>query len=168
MNSCSRDISRLKKPMVISVFTPRCWAMFNTKAVFPIEGRAAMITRSDGWNPDVRASMSTNPLGTPVTSPLCSCSFSMVAKLPCTRSRSGTKPVWMLSSAIAKICCSADAFTEAGRGKKAADYTAFLDANGLQDARIGVLRALVDTDDADTAVIQLFERAVEDLRHPDT
>ncbi len=58
----------------------------------------------------------------------------------------------------------ADPFTEAGRGKKAADYTAFLDANGLQDARIGVLRALVDTDDADTAVTKLFERAVEDLR----
>ena len=81
--------------------------MFSTNAVLPMDGRPAMMVRSEGWNPDVRASMSTNPLGTPVTSPLCSCSFSMVAKLPCTRSRSGTNPVWMLSSAMEKISCSA-------------------------------------------------------------
>ncbi|HQT95500.1 MAG TPA: amidase family protein, partial [Thermoanaerobaculaceae bacterium] len=34
-----------------------------------------------------------------------------------------------------------DAATAAGRGKAAADYTVFLDANGLKGARIGVARA---------------------------
>jgi Asp-tRNA(Asn)/Glu-tRNA(Gln) amidotransferase A subunit family amidase len=57
----------------------------------------------------------------------------------------------------------ADPYTEAGRGRKADDYTAFLDSAGLQGARIGVLRALVDTEDADSAVTAIFERAIEDL-----
>ena len=57
----------------------------------------------------------------------------------------------------------ADPYTEAGRGRKADDYTAFLDSAGLQGARIGVLRALVDTEDADSAVTAVFERAIEDL-----
>ncbi len=55
-------------------------------------------------SPDVISSRSTKPVGTPVTSPLCCCSFSIVAKLLCTRSRSGTKPARIRSSAIAKIC----------------------------------------------------------------
>jgi Asp-tRNA(Asn)/Glu-tRNA(Gln) amidotransferase A subunit family amidase len=58
----------------------------------------------------------------------------------------------------------ADPYTEAGRGRKADDYTAFLDPAGLQGARIGVLRALVDTDDADSAVTAVFEQAVRDLQ----
>jgi Asp-tRNA(Asn)/Glu-tRNA(Gln) amidotransferase A subunit family amidase len=58
----------------------------------------------------------------------------------------------------------ADPYTEAGRNRKEADYTTFLDTNGLQDARIGVLRELVNTDDADTAVIAVFEQAVQDLQ----
>ncbi len=40
--------------------------MFKQKAVFPIEGRAAMMTSSDGWKPEVNLSKSTKPLGTPV------------------------------------------------------------------------------------------------------
>ena len=58
----------------------------------------------------------------------------------------------------------ADPYTEAGRGRREDDYTAFLDVGGLQGARIGVLRALVDTDDADPTVIAVFERAVRDLQ----
>ncbi len=58
----------------------------------------------------------------------------------------------------------ADPYTEHGRDRKDADYTRFLETDGLQGARIGVLRALVDTEDADPEVIALFERAVEDLR----
>ncbi len=58
----------------------------------------------------------------------------------------------------------ADPYTEAGRGRRADDYTAFLDTAGLRGARIGVLRALVDTDDADSAVIAVFEQAVRDLQ----
>lgn len=58
----------------------------------------------------------------------------------------------------------ADPYTSAGRGKKAESYLAFLDRDGAAGARIGVLRALVDTEDADSAVTRVFEEAVEDLR----
>ena len=46
----------------------------------------------------------------------------------------------------------ADPYTEAGRGRKEADYTEGLEPNALQGARIGVLRSLVDGEDTDTAV----------------
>lgn len=57
----------------------------------------------------------------------------------------------------------ADPYTEHGRNRKEADYTAFLDAGGLQGARIGVLRSLVDQEDADTAILRIFEEALGDL-----
>ena len=57
----------------------------------------------------------------------------------------------------------ADSYTEAGRGRKEDDYTSFLDRDGLQGARIGVLRALVDTEDADSAVVAVFENALGEL-----
>jgi len=56
-----------------------------------------------------------------------------------------------------------DYLTELGRGRRESDYTAFLEADGLEGKRIGVLRALVDTDDADPEVIAVFERALADL-----
>jgi len=58
----------------------------------------------------------------------------------------------------------ADPYTELGKGKREADYTSFLRADGLKGARLGVLRALVDTEDADPEVIALFDKAVDDLR----
>ncbi|MCY3610895.1 MAG: amidase family protein [Gemmatimonadetes bacterium] len=57
----------------------------------------------------------------------------------------------------------ADPYTEAGRGRPEDDYTTFLDASGLQGARIGVLRALVDTEDADSAVVAVFEQSLTEL-----
>jgi len=57
----------------------------------------------------------------------------------------------------------ADPYTEPARDMAPVDYTAFLDADALEGARIGVLRPLVDTDDADPEVTAVFERAVEDL-----
>ena len=57
----------------------------------------------------------------------------------------------------------ADPYTEAGRGRKEADYTAGLTTNALQGARIGVLRSLVDGEDTDSAVARVFEQAVADL-----
>jgi amidase len=56
-----------------------------------------------------------------------------------------------------------DPYTADGAGKKPADYTAFLDKDGLKGARVGVLRALSDVEDADPAVIAIFDQAVEDL-----
>lgn len=58
----------------------------------------------------------------------------------------------------------ADPYTELGKGKRENDYTAFLARDALEGKRIGVLRALVDTDDADPQVIEIFERAVDELR----
>jgi len=57
----------------------------------------------------------------------------------------------------------ADPYTEAGRTHRARDYTSFLDHEGLEGARIGVLRALVNREEADTAIVQLFETAVGDM-----
>jgi amidase len=57
----------------------------------------------------------------------------------------------------------ADPYTEAGRGRRAEDYTDFLDPQGLQGARIGVLRALADPAASDTAVLRVFDAAVADL-----
>lgn len=57
----------------------------------------------------------------------------------------------------------ADPYTKAGRGLREDDYAAFLDRDGLRGARIGVLRALVDTEDADSAVVRVFEEALADL-----
>ncbi len=57
----------------------------------------------------------------------------------------------------------ADPYTEAGRGRKEADYTVALDVDGLRGARIAVMRELVDTEDADSAVVRVFEQAVADL-----
>jgi Asp-tRNA(Asn)/Glu-tRNA(Gln) amidotransferase A subunit family amidase len=56
-----------------------------------------------------------------------------------------------------------DPLTEDGKDKKETDYTAFLDKNGLDGARIGVLRALVNTEDADPQVVTVFEQALKDL-----
>ena len=57
----------------------------------------------------------------------------------------------------------ADPYTDAGKDRREADYTAFLDTNALHGKRIGVLRSLVDTEDADPAVIEVFEQALRDL-----
>ncbi len=57
----------------------------------------------------------------------------------------------------------ADPYTELGRGRREADYTAQLSGSGLEGVRIGVLRSLVEREDADTAVVRVFQEAVEDL-----
>lgn len=58
----------------------------------------------------------------------------------------------------------ADPYTEAGRDARKEDYTSFLNADGLEGARLGVLRRLVDAEDIDPEVEALFEQALEDLR----
>lgn len=58
----------------------------------------------------------------------------------------------------------ADPFTEAGRGRREADYTTFLDADALVGKVFGVLREFVDHEDADPEITALFEAALDDLR----
>ena len=56
----------------------------------------------------------------------------------------------------------ADPVTRHSEGQMPADYRQFLDENGLQGARIGVLRVLSD-DDPHPEVHALFEQAIADL-----
>lgn len=56
-----------------------------------------------------------------------------------------------------------DPYTEHGQRRNEDDYTTFLDPEGLRGTRVGVLRSLV-TDDADSAVVRVFEQALIDLR----
>ncbi len=58
---------------------------------------------------------------------------------------------------------SADPYTAAGRDQLQDDYTLFLERDALHGKRIGVLRALVDTDDADAEVTGVFAQALADL-----
>ena len=41
--------------------------MLSAKAVFPIEGRPAMMMKSLAWNPEVISSSLPNPVASPVT-----------------------------------------------------------------------------------------------------
>jgi len=57
-----------------------------------------------------------------------------------------------------------DPYTEVVRGREAEDYTRALVGGGLEGVRLGVLRALVDVEDADPEILELFEAAVDHLR----
>ncbi len=57
----------------------------------------------------------------------------------------------------------ADPVTEASIGRIPDDYLDFLDPNGLRGARIGVVRALIDTPTADSEIAALMEQALVDL-----
>jgi Asp-tRNA(Asn)/Glu-tRNA(Gln) amidotransferase A subunit family amidase len=59
---------------------------------------------------------------------------------------------------------AADPVTEAGTGRVKPDYTRYLKAEGLRGARLGVLRALVDTATADDEVQMRMAEAIADLR----
>ncbi len=57
----------------------------------------------------------------------------------------------------------ADPYTAAGKGRQQPDYTEFLQVRGLVAKRVGVLRALVNTQDADPEITLLFEAALNDM-----
>ncbi|MGI9203615.1 MAG: amidase [Woeseiaceae bacterium] len=57
----------------------------------------------------------------------------------------------------------ADPYTIAGKDHHVDDYTQFLDKNALRGKKIGVLGALVSTEDADEEITQVFTQAVADL-----
>ncbi|MEE9168210.1 MAG: amidase family protein, partial [bacterium] len=59
----------------------------------------------------------------------------------------------------------ADPSTAACIGRVPEDYMRFLDKDGLKGARIGVLRALIDTPEADPEVKELMNQAIHDLRN---
>ena len=47
--------------------------------------------------------------------------------------------------------------------KREPDYTKFLNADGLEGKRLGVFRFLVDHDDADEEILELFYDAIDDM-----
>ena len=57
-----------------------------------------------------------------------------------------------------------DPVMEKGKGKLPDDYLPFLLKNGLKGARIGVLRDISDTVDADPEVLALFNQSLQDMR----
>ncbi len=57
----------------------------------------------------------------------------------------------------------ADPYTAYRPRQKGVDYTEFLDRQALKGKRIGVLRALVQSSDADPEVVEVFNRAVVEL-----
>ncbi|MGW8309938.1 MAG: amidase [Thiogranum sp.] len=58
----------------------------------------------------------------------------------------------------------ADPVTAAAAGRVVDDYTVYLRKDGLKGARLGVLRALVDSAEADIEVTEAMERAIAQLR----
>ena len=58
----------------------------------------------------------------------------------------------------------ADPLTRTAAGHVKADYTVYFRPEGLQGARLGVLRALMDSGDADFEVLDAMDRAIEELR----
>ena len=58
-----------------------------------------------------------------------------------------------------------DPITSAAQGRTHDDYSAYLDADGLRGARIGVMRQLSNREGADTEVLVHFEEAVDDMRN---
>ena len=57
----------------------------------------------------------------------------------------------------------ADPATAAGKGRVVDDYTVYLRPDGLKGARLGVLRTLVNTSDADMEVVAAMDRAIKEL-----
>ena len=57
----------------------------------------------------------------------------------------------------------ADPLTMSAAGHVKPDYSVYLKPDGLHGARLGVLRALVDTDDADFEVVDTMDKAIDEL-----
>jgi Asp-tRNA(Asn)/Glu-tRNA(Gln) amidotransferase A subunit family amidase len=58
-----------------------------------------------------------------------------------------------------------DPVTARSRGRQREDYASSLVRDGLRGSRIGVLRQAYERDTTDAEIVQVFMRAVEDLRH---
>ena len=112
--SCSRDISREKKATLrwaeeILMFL----AMFNTKAVLPMDGRAATMMKSPFWKPLVRASREGKPLARPVMDSLF-LNFRVISwSSDCTASPIGVKSERLSSRVTSRMDFSASSVISA-------------------------------------------------------
>ena len=59
---------------------------------------------------------------------------------------------------------TADPYSRLLEGREVGDYASRLDPEGLEGARVGVLRALAQPSESDSSVLRLFDRAVADMR----
>ena len=59
---------------------------------------------------------------------------------------------------------AADPYSRLLQGRETGKYAASPGPDGLEGARVGVLRALADPSESDSSVLRLFDRAVADLR----
>ena len=107
LTSCSLDISREK--MATQRFSRMVMysAILRTRAVLPMEGRAATRIKSAGWRPAVRLSRSVKPVDRPVTLPWMREACSILSMALRTIWRMGTKLEAVLLWEISKILFSA-------------------------------------------------------------
>ena len=101
------DISSVKSATGTLWRTPRFAAMQRPSADFPIDGRAARMTRLPGWKPDVRRSSSLYPDGTPVTSAPISTSWEIRSKLSLSSASMCEKSLVTRCWPSSKTICSA-------------------------------------------------------------
>ena len=92
-----------------------CCATFRQNAVLPMAGRAATMTRSDGWKPAVLSSKSLNPDATPVIDCPPAWSDSMRSIVGQSSSLSRMNPSVFRVSETSKIRCSALSRTSSAR-----------------------------------------------------
>lgn len=58
-----------------------------------------------------------------------------------------------------------DPVTIASQGRKEESYSFYLQSDGLQGARIGVMRVISDKDTTEPKILELMDRAIADMRH---
>ena len=105
--NCSLGISKENITTLFPSLNAAFSAIFKANVVFPIDGLAAIRTISPFWNPDVFASKSVNPEGTPVICPLLLKSLSISRKPLSRTSLNASKSLVLLFSAISNIFFSA-------------------------------------------------------------
>ena len=126
--SCTLLISSEKTAVGISRSIAIFFAIESTKAVLPIAGRAAMITRSGDCQPDVILSKAWNPEGIPEIEPVFIAAFSIrlkassitgsicvtsrfcerceISKIPASAVCISSSTSWVSSKPISSICAA--------------------------------------------------------------
>ena len=129
--SCSELISSEKMPTGTPWRTAALRAISKASDVLPIDGRAAMMTRSEGWKPESRSSMAGNPEGTPRRPVWVLCNSSRRSKLSARASLTEMKPRRSSCWDKAKIFCSTSSkISPVGRD--------WLKANSLAAAAVSI------------------------------
>ena len=103
----SRDISIEKMATGRPSRMATCEATLSASEVLPMPGRAARISRLEGWKPAVIRSRSRKPLGTPVMSRPLLCSSEIRSNEAFSSSLIGLKSLEIRWLAISNTTCSA-------------------------------------------------------------